>query len=583
MTKKLHKCALLPLLALSIPAFGFADEKPADNRGTGIIVLAHGGAKNWNEEVDALARKVDKSMPAEVAFGMASRQTIQNAIDRLVRRGVRQIAAVPLFVSSHSSVITSTEYLLGLRTVAPPELAGYARMSHGHGEHSHGASAGPATDPSSPVQCPVPIRMTAALDAHPLVADILLSRARGISKDPVHETVVLVAHGPVSDEENAQWLADMGSLAGFMRSKSSFKRIEYLTVRDDAPEAIRAQATTELRGVVERATEQGDHVLVVPLLISYGGIEAGIRKRLEGLSYTMSPQALLPDGHLAEWVLESARRFVPPNPAAKNALLVIAHGSHKLGWNERVARMVDGVNWPGPKGVAFLTTPSPEETLPAVVARLDREAVGRIVAVPLLVTSAGDHYEELRYYVGQQREAPTHVHEAPLRTRAKLELTPAMDDHPLLAQILAEEIRTISQQPATESVVLVAHGPNDDADNQRTMASLETLARQIRGKMGLRRVEAITLREDAPKPVRDAATASLQAMVRKAAADSRVLIVPVLISVGPIQREIEERLHGLEHTMYPRGISESPLAAEWVRQQALQTLARTPQATASYR
>jgi hypothetical protein len=63
-------------------------------------------------------------------------------------------------------------------------------------------------------------------------------------------------------------------------------------------------------------------------------------------------------------------------------------------------------------------------------------------------------------------------------------------------------------------------------------------------------------------------------MVKRASADSRVLIVPVLISVGPIQREIEERLEGLEHASYPRGISESPLSAESVRKQALEARER---------
>ncbi len=114
---------------------------------------------------------------------------------------------------------------------------------------------------------------------------------------------MIVAHGPVPDDDNTKWLADMQSLAERIRGASSFKRIEYLTVRDDAAEELRAKATAELRRVVDRATGEGNRVLVVPLLLSYGGIELGIKKRLEGLSYTMSLQGLLPDERLAEWVL----------------------------------------------------------------------------------------------------------------------------------------------------------------------------------------------------------------------------------------------------------------------------------------
>jgi sirohydrochlorin ferrochelatase len=282
-----------------------AGAQEAKDPGRGVLLLAHGGRAGWNEEVSKLAAQVDKTLPVEVAFGMATRKNLQDAVDRLTKRGVREIVAVPLFVSSHSSVITATQYLLGARAEAPPELERYARMNHDH--QPHGATPANGGDGKTPVRSPAPIRMTAALDRHELVADILLARAQALSSDPQREVVILVAHGPVSDAENDQWLADMAALAARMAKASRFQRIDYLTVRDDAPEPIRSQAAAELRAVVERATSQGHRALVVPLLISYGGIEGGIRKRLEGLTYTMSGQALLPDERLAQWVLAMAQ------------------------------------------------------------------------------------------------------------------------------------------------------------------------------------------------------------------------------------------------------------------------------------
>lgn len=276
----------------------------------GVLLLAHGGKQQWNDEVNKLAAQVNAELPTEVAFGMASKRSIQDAIDRLARRGVSEIVAVPLFVSSHSSVITSTQYLLGLRESAPPELAVYAKMDHGHGEHHGGSTSAPPFDPASPIKLPAPLRMTAALDQHPLVAEILLSRTRVMSREPQREVVVVVAHGPVSDEENVKWLADMRVLAERMQAESRFGRIEYLTVRDDAPDPIRSEATAELRRVVERATSEGNKVLVVPLLLAYGGIEEGIKQRLAGLSYTMSARALLPDERLAQWVRLSVSRSI---------------------------------------------------------------------------------------------------------------------------------------------------------------------------------------------------------------------------------------------------------------------------------
>ncbi len=270
----------------------------------GILLLAHGGNQDWNDEVGKLAQATDKTFPTEVALGMATKSNMEAAIRRLVTRGVSEIVAVPLFISPHSSVITSTQYLLGQISEAPPELAKFAKMSHGHGAEDHSAHN---SDPTKPIDLPVPVRMASALGRHPLVARILLSRAQSISRKPEEETVVLVAHGPVSDEVNAKWLADMSLLAEQMKRDGEFRDIRYMTVRDDAPAPIRDQATAELRKLIESVKAEKRRALVTPLLLSYGGIEQGIKKRLEGLDYTITNQALLPDERLIEWLLTSAR------------------------------------------------------------------------------------------------------------------------------------------------------------------------------------------------------------------------------------------------------------------------------------
>ncbi|MYI75634.1 MAG: hypothetical protein F4057_10090 [Acidobacteria bacterium] len=269
----------------------------------GVLLLAHGGRDEWNRHVLELAAQVESERPVEVAFGMASKRAIQDAVDRLAGRDVTKIVAVPLFVSSHSSVMHATEYLLGSRDDAPPQMELLGRMASRR-EAAGGGGGDPDFEWTTPVATTVPITVATALDSHELVADILTSRALDISEQPDEEVVVLVAHGPSSDEYNAVWLENMSVLAARMRRHADFSRIEYLTVRDDAPDEVQDQATAELRAVVERAVQEGKSVLVVPLLLSYGGIEVGIRERLEGLQYRMAHRALLPDDRLSEWVLQ---------------------------------------------------------------------------------------------------------------------------------------------------------------------------------------------------------------------------------------------------------------------------------------
>ena len=297
MLKLLRTTSLLLLLLPALPA-------PATAQTAGVLLLAHGGRDTWNQEILTMAERIDSTIPVEVAFGMANKRTIEDALDRLAERNISNVVAVPLFVSSHSSVMRATEYLLGSRSDAPPEMEAFGRMAARR--HAAGAEADDDFDWHAPIETTLPISLTSALDGHALVADILVSRALEVSQAPEDEVVVVVAHGPSSEEDNARWLENMQVLADEMRQRTRFSRIEHLTVRDDARTPVREKAAADFRAVVERATQEDKTVLIVPLLLVYGGIETGIRERLEGLEYRMANQALLPDDRLAEWVLMQA-------------------------------------------------------------------------------------------------------------------------------------------------------------------------------------------------------------------------------------------------------------------------------------
>jgi sirohydrochlorin ferrochelatase len=327
---------LLALVFLGITSFAAAQTaSPAKPSRTGILLLAHGGsAQSWNEEVRHIADVADLSTPTEIALGMSTRSAMAAGIQRLTARGVTQIVAVPLFVSSHSSVIDSTAYLLGQRPAEPEDLKMFASMDHGDGAMHMGAADMAAMNDSmagmdhgsmkhdgatpaipvarTPIPMKVPLQMAPALDAHPIVAEILVDRAASISKDPAHEVVVLIAHGPVPDDENKLWLDTMAKLGTQMQPRTHYAGIQYLTLRDDAGDTVRDAATAELRAHLEAITKAGNRALIVPLLLSYGGIEDGLRKRLEGMNYAITNQGILPDKRIATWVLESAN--VTPVP-----------------------------------------------------------------------------------------------------------------------------------------------------------------------------------------------------------------------------------------------------------------------------
>lgn len=261
----------------------------AENRG-GILLLAHGAhahhghgsaapASVWNANVEQLARRLDARRPTEVAFGMADPQSIQAAVDRLERRGIREIAVVPLFVSSHSPIIGNFRYILGLQA----GLAKTTRLRH-----------------LDRVTSSARFRFAGAMDAHPLVSEILLERALAVTTTPSATSVVLIAHGPNDDEENRRWLRDMETHSQFLRARGGFRSVTVLTHRNDAPAPVKAAARAAFRQQVAEAAQHGA-VVVVPLLLSAGGIEAEVEADLAGLAYRFA-QPLMPHPNVGRWV-----------------------------------------------------------------------------------------------------------------------------------------------------------------------------------------------------------------------------------------------------------------------------------------
>lgn len=274
----------LSLAGLAVLWLGTAMAAP-DARRQGVLILAHGGSAEWNASVERAVADARLSYPTAIAFGMGMTPQdvshIEHAVTHLSAQGVTEILAVPLLVSSHSEVYRQYEYLLGLRADSP----------------------WPNHTPQ-PLQLSVPVRLGTALDAHPYLAEIVVERASALSRDAIKEVVILVAHGPTDEADNAAWLAQMRTIAKRLRAAGGFADVEACTLRDDAPADVQAQATATLRALVEQHSRSA-RVLIVPLLIARGGIEQKIPQRLAGLRFTYAAETLLPHPRVAQWIRET--------------------------------------------------------------------------------------------------------------------------------------------------------------------------------------------------------------------------------------------------------------------------------------
>ncbi len=270
----------------------------------GVLILAHGGSRRWNRTVTQTVQQAQLHYPTAIAFGMGMHdrevRAIQQAVDTLERQGVHRLVVVPLLVSSSSDVMRQFEYLLRLRQRGPWE--------------TH----------AKPVTLHANVTMVTPLDDDPVVAEVLLDRLNVLSINPLREHVVVVAHGPNSDEDNIKWLEAMTHVTQQLQVKGRFQVVVPVTMRDDAPTSVQQASTRQLREIVHRESEQG-RVLVVPLLLANGGIESKIPRRLKGLTYVYQGTALLPHPKLAQWLAQRVEQAL----ASSSALSVPAFESTK--------------------------------------------------------------------------------------------------------------------------------------------------------------------------------------------------------------------------------------------------------------
>ncbi len=272
-----------------------------DDAEIGILVLAHGASPEWNKTIEKAVADVRGGYKKIVVFGMGDSTSIQTGIDALEKSGVKAIVVIPLFLSSHSEMYRNMEYVLGIRE--EPDVLFWILMSGGeeNGHTEHGA------DILERAKFSVPNAVAGAINYHPLIEAILAARngeALGNKKDA---SIFLLAHGPISAEDNFAWLRDLNIYAAGLSGKFPGIRFFVRTFRDDAPSFIKDRAIRQIKETMEREKEVGRAVIVVPYLLAPGGREEEIKKIAGDCGCTVYLKTLLPHENISRWISEQIK------------------------------------------------------------------------------------------------------------------------------------------------------------------------------------------------------------------------------------------------------------------------------------
>lgn len=278
--------------------------------------------------------------------------------------------------------------------------------------------------------------------------------------------------------------------------------------------------------------------------------------------------------------------------AADYGILLLAHGGDAR-WNATAGEIRAKLDAQAPTELALGMAEL--DALQRGVDALQRRGVEKIVALPLFVHSRSEVLDQTAYALGL-REQPSHVlrraYEAMarhaghaghgahgahghsmtfslerVRASVPIVMARALDDSALVADVAARRARALSRKPARETVLLVAHGPVDDDANEVWLQTMSRQAARVQQAGGFKAVESYTIRDDAPKSVRDAAIAKLREAVKAASKSGRAVVVPYLIARGGIEEKLVDALKGLSYawdgaTLCPDPAIERHLAEE---------------------
>lgn len=292
------------------PAAATETPAPAPSGTRGILVMAHGGSPEWNAQVEGAVHPLRARWAVEVSYGMAVASSIEAAVAKLEARGVDEIAVVRLFVSGESWR-EETRYILGLRPDLPPEqIAAHAAVGQGKSHGAHGSHGGHEMEAPRPIARRARIAMSHdGLGDSALIDQVLVDRVRALSRAPASETVVVIAHGPGDDAEDARWIARMRQRLSALSSVGSFRAVEVATLREDWPDK-RAAAEKHIRAIVARGSAGDGTVIVVPFRVAGFG---PYREVLAGLDYVSDGKGFLPHPNVTRWIEETAESLLAPS------------------------------------------------------------------------------------------------------------------------------------------------------------------------------------------------------------------------------------------------------------------------------
>ena len=254
----------------------------------GILALAHGYTDQGNAQWKSRFEPVAAEYPVGYGLGMAMMggEHIQQAVDGLEAAGAKRILILRTETGDDNSLTRQWEYLFGRRD-----------------EASYLAGTRVSTD-AEIIWGPSPT-------AHPIMGEIMLDHALQLSSDPANEMVVIMGHGPMTDDLNKKDLEILAKHAAYIKEQGGFADVKYGNVQDDLPKPQRQANVDRIRGWILDAKAEGMNVIVVTNALTQSGIMGRLKADVDGTGAAFNDTGLMQNDRFADWIRAAIEENVP--------------------------------------------------------------------------------------------------------------------------------------------------------------------------------------------------------------------------------------------------------------------------------
>lgn len=261
--------------------------------------------------------------------------------------------------------------------------------------------------------------------------------------------------------------------------------------------------------------------------------------------------------------------------ANEYGVLVMAHGG-SAAWNSSVEDSLGQLRSRYPVELAFGMADA--GSLEDSVRRLEAQGVGHVGVVRLFV-SGESWYQRTSQIFGLEEGAPAktaHSHDQAhtampmgfwkIDSNIGFHLSKeGLAEAEEMDQVLLSRAQALSENPQSEVLAIIAHGPADDAEDRRWIAEISKRTVLLQRELNLRDVRVFTLREDWEEK-REGAEAEIRDYLQAAANRGLTpLVVPFRVQgFGPYAGV----LSGLDYRADHQGLTPHANVARWIENQA---------------